>query len=310
MATSLEILQGFDFIKANIKIWTFKKSQYPGADLPVYTGHWVDTSESLNEAIRAALNSERERISEILDYSVLAQNNEGSALSIKSDETHAHLIIAKIGDETQEKKVKDLKQINNSDFYVIKVTDEHGKKVFAVRRTDESWHARKLKGIIPALFNDDGLDLNEDRSFNISNHIDFFMVNDEILISSKQSFESVLNYKAAHIYDFQSLVAENEFIQIFAETQTITKYVGNNKIRLRRAMAIKQKGHYKNPSFMNNLRANFTSYGLNLTFDINNNLLVTIETCNDVFTALLDHRLTSPFSQNIYDVQNTEPIAI
>lgn len=250
------------------------------------------------------------KITEVLEYGVLAQNNEGSALSIKSDETYAHLIVEKIIDETQERKIKNLKEINNSDFYVIKVVDNDGNKIYGIRKTDDSWRSRKQKGVIPALFSDESLDINKDRSFNISSYVDFFIVGEDILIDGKPNFESVLSYKIAHIENFQDLTADNEFTAIFAETQTITNYVGSHKIRLRRALAIREKGHYKNQNFMSNLKNNYTAYGLDLQFDNAGKLLVTLETCGDVFTALLDHRLTSPFSQNIYDVQDTAPIVI
>jgi hypothetical protein len=310
MPGSFETLQAFDIQNSEVKVWTFKKTQYTGVPAPTYTGHWVDTSEELDQAIRNALISERARITEVLEYGILAQNNEGSALSIQLDETHAGLILEKIGDEIDDKKVKNLKEINNSAFYVIKTVDQNGNKIFAVRKTDDSWRAKKLAGVISAIFSDDGLDLNEDRSFNISNHVDFFIVNDEVLISSKQSFESILSYKQAHIEDFKQLTAEQDFSEIFSETDTIREYVGENKIRLRRALAIKQKGHYKDAVFMGNLRNNFGDFGLVLEFDAANKLIVTVETCGDVFTALLDHRLKSPFSENVYDVQDTASVTV
>lgn len=310
MPSSLETLQAFDIQNSEVKVWTFKKTQYTGVPAPTFTGHWVDTSGDLDQAIRDALISERERITEVLDYSILAQNNESSALSIKLDETHAELILEKTVDEIQDKKVKNLKEINNTAFYVLKIVDTNGNKIFGVRKTDDSWRAKKLAGVISAIFSDDGLDLNEERSFNISSHVDFFIVNDEILISGKQNFESILSYKQAHLEDFKQLTVEPDFSEIFSETTTIADYVGENKIRLRRALAIKQKGHYKDPIFMGNLRNNFSDFGLILEFDVANKLVVTMETCGDVFTALLDHRLKSPFSQNIYDVQDTASVTV
>lgn len=61
---------------------------------------------------------------------------------------------------------------------------------------------------------------------------------------------------------------------------------------------------------MGHLRINYTDYGLALQFDQNLKLVVTEINCRDVFTALLDHRLKSPFSQNVYDVQDTNNVVI
>jgi hypothetical protein len=307
---ALESLHAFDIESSEIAVWTFKKSQYAGVEAPVFTGHWVETSDNLKAAIRGALSIERAKITEVLEYGILTQNNEASALSIEKDETHAELILAKIGDETPAKKVKNLKEISNSAFYVVKVVAPDGSKFFAVRRTDDSWHSKKMVGIISAVFSDDSLELNEDRSFNISNHVDFFIIDDKILISKKANFESVLSYKQAHVEDFAELTQEIEFTEIFAAIAPISSYVGKNKIRLRRALAIQQKGHYKDPVFMNNLQNNYVDYGLLLQFDNNNKLVVTEDNCNHVFTALLDHRLKSPFSENVYDVQDTANVVV
>jgi hypothetical protein len=67
--------------------------------------------------------------------------------------------------------------------------------------------------------------------------------------------------------------------------------------------------YYKNELFMTNLRANHAVYGLTLAFDTAGRIVPTPETCRDVFVALLDHRLQSPFSSNIYDVPDTTPVA-
>ena len=179
MLTALEALHEFDIENSEVIIWTFKKTSYTGVDAPVYTGHWVQISEKLKDAIRCALVSEVVRITEVLEYGILAQNNEGSALSIEADETYAALILEKIGDEVPNKKVKNLKEINNSNFYVLKIVAPDRKKFYAVRKTDDSWFSKKCNGTISALFGDDSLDINDQRNFNISNHIDFFIIDED-----------------------------------------------------------------------------------------------------------------------------------
>lgn len=132
----------------------------------------------------------------------------------------------------------------------------------------------------------------------------------KILISGKSNFESVLSYKQAHLEDFTELTQQVDFSHIFSNVAPVVEYVGKNKIRLRRALAIHQKGHYKDPVFMGHLRNNYANFGLVLEFDHNLKLVVTEINCPDVFTALLDHRLKSPFSQNVYDVQDTNNVII
>jgi len=84
---------------------------------------------------------------------------------------------------------------------------------------------------------------------------------------------------------------------------------GSNKINLRRISSIRQKAHYKNASFMALLKQHHAAYGLALQFDANGLIVCTSENCRDVMTALLDHRLASAFSANIYDVPDATKVS-
>ena len=129
-----------------------------------------------------------------------------------------------------------------------------------------------------------------------------------MLVLDKAKFESVLNYKQAYKEDLEGLLKEPEFKAVFGETGALESYVGENKIQLRRASAIRQKGHYKNPGFMANLRARHGEYDLNIEFDADGRIVATPETCRDIFQALLDHRLASGFSENVYDVPDVKRV--
>ncbi|MXO48935.1 DUF4868 domain-containing protein [Erythrobacter vulgaris] len=102
---------------------------------------------------------------------------------------------------------------------------------------------------------------------------------------------------------------ENEFIQIFANLTPLTTFVGSNKIHLRRMCSIRQKGHYKDQTFISRLRQHHAAHGLSLQFDQNGLIVCTPDNCRDVITALLDHRLASAFSENVYDVPDATKVA-
>ena len=154
------------------------------------------------------------------------------------------------------------------------------------------------------------MELEEKPSFSISKYFDFFIVNETVLIQNKQQFESLLSYKAAHILDFKVMQADPEFNGIFSDMAHLVEYVGTNKMQLRRVSAIKQKQYYKNPAFITSLKDNHAEFGLSIEFDVDGKIKPTPESCKDIFQALLDYRLKSHFSQNIYDVQNTVNITI
>ena len=309
MTTALETLQNFDLENSTVTLWAFKKSYDKNQrEIPKYSGSWIETSDKLDEELKQAISNARDQISESLEYALLAQNNEESVLTIPSIETNAGLIVAQATSETDAKKASKIAKIHNSNFYSIKITNADN-VIHCVRKTDDSWKTKKSSGLIATLFSDEGLDIEEKESFSISKYFDFFIVNETILIQNKQQFESILHYKAAHIQDLSSLLSENEFSSIFSDIEHLVDYIGSNKIKLRRMSAVKEKQYYKNQSFLQSLRDSHTEFGLSIEFDETGRIKVTPDSCQDILLALLDHRLKSHFSQNIYDVQHTVTVS-
>ncbi len=304
--TSLTNLTDFDIEDAELSLWVFKKSTLVGKP-PRFTGRYLDTTEELELALKQAVLEERERITEVHSYGLLSENNESSALSIGLVETYGHLVVEQAAAESIKKKADSLKKVQNSDFYVIKLVSGD-KVIHAVRKTDSSWRVRRVRNAISVFFSDEQLGIDNAPTLYISRHIDFFIIGDSILVSNKGNFESILNYKEAHRQDFAALRSEREFNIIFSQIDALSTYVGDNKIQLRRAAAIRQKGHYKDPEFMKRLRARYKEFRLNIIFDEKGRIVPTPETCKDIFQALLDHRLSSAFSETIYDVQDAKAV--
>jgi hypothetical protein len=304
----IDTFKGFDVSGATVSLWVFKKSTASDKS-PVFKGRWVQTTEVLDQALKAAVEAERDRITEIQEYSLLAQPNESSALAITTLETHAGLVVDEVAAELDAKKISRLKDIQNTIFYVIKLVSNDN-IMHAVKKTNSTWKAKTARNMISVFFTDNQLTVEEDPGFAISKSVDFFILGENVYIAKKQVFESVLNYKSAHKNDFLALQSETEFSDVFGENSALLSYVGENRIQLRRASAIRQKGHYENPEFMKNIREHHAKYGLNLTFDDEGKIIVSAECCKDIFQALLDHRLMSAFSNAIYDAQNTENVAL
>ena len=297
----------FDIAGSGVSVWLFKKSGGTGGAHPTFTGRWIATDADLDAALKAAVIEARGEIEEVQPYSLLAQNNEASALTIETVETHAGLIVDKAANALPQHKVKTLKQVQNTSFYVVKFTSG-GQVLHCVRKTDASWRSTRRRNAITALFQNETLGLEESPGFSLSKYVDFYILDDQILVVSKRDFESVLSYKQAHQDDFQALQAEPEFLALFTDLAPLVAFVGANKIQLRRACAIHQKGHYRDIQFMQRLRQQHAQYGLALEFDAAGLLNPTQETCSDIITALLDHRLMSAFSGTIYDVPDATAV--
>lgn len=299
-------LKAFDLGAADLTVWVFKKSTRDGA--PIFNGKWVSITEDLKAALRVSVTGALDAITETIDYDILAQNNEASALTLGADETHIALVDAQALNPTPARKVRQLKHIANSGFYMLRFATEAG-VLLAVRKTNPTWSTRRSNNVVRVVFADDQLDIDERPSFSLEPYFDFFVFNEEIYVSHKNRFESVLAYRAGHIEAYQELAVEAEFNAIFSDVGPITAFVGENKIQLRRAIAIREKAHYKDAAFMQNLRAQCADMNLQIGFDDQGRIVPTPETCRDIFQALLDHRLDSRLSNQLYDVQNTAPVA-
>lgn len=299
----LDDLQAFDVAGSTVGVWTFKKS-FPTGQPPVFSGRWIDVDNRLSVALRQALSSVRDGITETHPFGLLAQVNESSALILEADETHAPAIVVQTRDPTPNRKVKKLKEINNSIFYVVKFVAD-GQVLHAVRKTDNTWRSQKGLNV---LYTDEGLTLDTTPRFSMSPYFDFLIHNGTVFVLEKGRFESVLSYKEAHATEFADLQAEPEFANVFADVGPLVTFVGSNKIHLRRACAIRERGNFRDADFMARLREEHAELGFVFTFDDEGRFVCTEANCLDIIKALLDHRLDSRLSRRIYDVENTEVV--
>jgi hypothetical protein len=257
--------------------------------------------------LRDIATSQLSDVSEALEYSLLAENNESSALILPSDETYLDLVLGKMAAELPNASLRGEADLHRASFYVVKFV--RGDSIlYAFRKTSSRWGVKKAKSISTFIFSDNRLTIDERPRFDLERNFDFFALDRELIILNKARFESILGYRQAHLEDFDQLRAEPEFVAIFTDTQPLALHVGANKIRLRRMSAIRQKGHYKESEFMERLRLKYLQYRLNVSFDASHKLVLSEGNCADVITALLDHRLTSAFSQKLYDVQNATDV--
>lgn len=300
-----QALTNFNIADANISVWLFRKSG--PANAPVFTGRWVPTDDELRGALRESITQARATIEEAEPYGLLATIEEGQSLTIGTDETHAGLVVGAAVAELPQRRAQNVGHIQNTDFYVIKLTDQN-RVLHAVTKTNSSWKSRQVHNLLTVYFTGDQLGLETNPAFSLSQNVDFFVVGQDIVILNKAHFESILNYKQAHANEFAELQAEPAFAGLFVDLAPLVEFVGSNKLHLRRACAIRQKGYYLNQQFMERLRENYAQAGLDLTFDEDGRLIATEGQCPDIIRALLDHRLLSVFSEAYYDVQNATAI--
>jgi Domain of unknown function (DUF4868) len=305
----LDELKAFNIDEAVVSLWVFKGPRGPAGAVPDYSAYWVETKDDVNTVLKDIVRAERDRIEEALQYDLLAQTNEASALLIGRDETYADKLIGVAAAETENKRAENVKKLQNSTFYMIKLVQGEN-LLYAVRRTSSIWKTKRALSARSLILADNTLALDNSPRFDIENTVDFFIFGQDILILHKGRFESTLRYKAAHAEDFLALQQEEEFADLFVDLAPLVQHVGANKIQLRRMCSVRQKAHYRDSEFMNRIRAHYAEYGLALQFDGDGKIIVTPETGTQVITALLDHRLASGFSKRVYDVPSATPVNV
>lgn len=304
--TLIQEMKNFNIEEASTTLWTFKK-QSPKDAPPQFNGHWVDTTAEMETELKNIVKQQLAQITEEQAYSLLAQNNEGSALTITEAETHVGFVKDQFANELPRRKVRNVTTLLNCVFYVIKLVYD-GNVLYAAKKTDNTWKSKTAKNVITAIFSDTQLELTADENFRIQKNVDFLGFNDNLAVRHKANFESILNYKAAHEQDYAEMQVTADFMKVFDDLAPLTAFIGSNKIHLRRMSAIRQKAFYADTTFMDNLRKYHKQYGLNIQFDGEGRIVPTEETCRDIIAALLDHRLSSAFSGNIYDVPDATQV--
>ncbi|MDC9597030.1 Kiwa anti-phage protein KwaB-like domain-containing protein [Xenorhabdus anantnagensis] len=297
----LNRLQNFNIDDASLTLWVYRKSIRNSA--VHYTGWWVSVSDELRKEFNSFISEERCKYSEVINYGLLSQNNESSLLHIGANETEAQKLIDCSSNQIQDKKAKDIKDIANCNFYSVKLV-HNDVVLYCVKKTDASWKTKKKKGIKSLIYKDYTLTIDNEPKFNIAMDFDFFILEGDLLIKDKRIFESILSYKQAYLRNLTELTNEAEFNRIFTDTLPLVTYVGNNAMQLRRALAIREKGYYKNTSFMKSLRLHAEKFKLNIQFDKEGKIIAKDDSCADIFQALLDHRLQSHYPEHLYDVPN------
>ncbi len=139
--TELANLKAFNIAESELTLWTFKGSA------PAVNGHWIETTDELDLELKRVFTTQLQGLSEEQDYSLLAQNNEESVLTLPADETDAHVISDAIDHGTSERRTRSVKTLRNARFYVAKFV-YNGQVVFAAKRTDSSWRTKAATTVL------------------------------------------------------------------------------------------------------------------------------------------------------------------
>lgn len=298
MQAEFDSFRSFDFQQANVHLWVFKKS----SSARKYTAHFVRTDQQLVTLLKNLVIHELNRIIEFSAYTYLAETNENSCLATPTNETDFDYLKVQVDRPEPECEVRGIKDLKGAQGYLVKFT-VNNETIYAVKRSTSTWKTSYPKKFINMIFRDGELAATEDNAFSIEKNFDFYCKGALLFIANKRGFESALGYRAAYIQNFADLQADPAFCSLFTDLQPLIGYVGSNSIQLRRMAVVEQKGIYSRPNFLATLSQVSVSRNWGINFDPNTNKIIACDhTAKAILQVLLDHRLMSEITSNVYDV--------
>lgn len=304
MQANFNALRGFDYVQGNVHLWVFKKS----STTRKFSAFFVQTDAILNDLLRGVVRVEINRLTEFSPYTYLAETNENSCLTTTVDASDFALLKAQIDRPEPECAARSIKDLQGAEGYVVKFI-QNGVTVYAVKRSTNTWKTAYPKKYINMIFRNGELSATESNGFSIERNFDFYCVDTAVFIATKRAFESAMAHRAAYAQAFGGLQQNQSFSALFTDLGPLVNYVGTNSIQLRRMAVVEQKGLYAAPNFLVNLQRVNALRGWNLNFDANSNRLIPCDlTAKTILQVLLDHRLLSEVTDNIYDVPDATQV--
>jgi hypothetical protein len=292
----------FDVANGVLSLWVFKKRQTGG-----YTAKSIDVTDGLTTELKNIIARALQARTEVDDYSLIAQRNEASCLHVGTDETSFADLKALLDAPAEEHRIEGERAFKNIAGYVIRVR-VGARVLYCVRQVTDAWKTRKARSVINVVLRANRLELVEDRSFTIAKSLDFFVLDNDILIIDKRAFEALLNYKIEYANSFTELQADPDFLGCFIEMDPLITHVGTNVMHLRRMAVIQQKANYANPDYMQRLRVANGQEGWNIAFHPDGRIEATAETMRVIMQVLLNHRLYSKLSLSTFDVPSSSAV--
>ena len=201
----------------------------------------------------------------------------------------------------------ELKHLKGAIGYLVKF-QFNNQVVYAIRKTAPTWKPKIRNSFINAIFQNGELSATPEETFSFDDYFDFYCINEAIFIKSKRAYESTTSDKKSYQRNFDSLLIDPSFIDIFVDIEPLKNYVGSNSIQLRRMTVIQDKALYSRPNFLEKVQEISSNRNFGLTFDDSGKLIICSETVKTIIQILLDHRLLSEITETIYDVPDTEVV--
>lgn len=292
---AFQAFKAFDFDETEVYLWVFKRTSK-------FTARHVTADPALQTALRNFAKAGQARVVEQVPYSHLAQTNENSCLSVSIGDTSFGLVKEVVDQPEPENHVTEEKELLNSTGYLVKFV-KGDEVLYAMRRSSSNWKTSySKKNKLNVFFKNGMLSAAEEREFTLDPNFDMFVLGDNIWVTNKPGFESILQYKTPYVDAFAQLRELPEFVAIFTDMSPLVEHVGSNTVHLRRMAVIQERSIYQDPVFLASVKAVALKRGLGIQFDDEGKIVPTAESAGLIMQILLDHVLVSEVTQHMYSV--------
>lgn len=298
MQQRFDELRAFDYQQSEVYLWVFKKSTTANR----FKARHVKTDDNLNDLLRSMAASEMGRLIEFSQYTHLAETNENSCLTLPTIDSNFIFLKQQVDRPEPENLVRSIEDLKGAQGYVVKFTCNN-LTVYAIKKSTNTWKTSYPKKFINMIFQNGELSAAQDNGFAIEKNFDYYVLNDIIFIAGKRAFESAMEHRTSYAQAFTGLSQNPQFSSLFTDIQPLLTHVGTNSIQLRRMATVEQKGLFIQPNFLTSLQRVNAQRGWGINFDPTTNRIVPCNnTVKTILQVLLDHRLMSEVTSNIYDV--------
>lgn len=285
-----------------MSFWTLKRKNPSG-----FSAKSVNIDFEIQEKLRSVAIKSINGLTEVEDYTLIAQTNEVSCLHVGADVTVFSEIAQLVDEAADEELINNMRDLLNSIAYVVRFYHS-GKSLYCVRRVGTDWVAKKKKGLNSVVLRENKLTLIEEPTLVIYENFDFYALDNDLFVAGKMSFESILKYKATYVNSLDSLKIEPEFSAIFSDMTPLLKHVGNNTMHLRRMAVIAEKGYYRDVGYMTRLKEVSKKNNWNINFGADGKIVPCENSVKTIMEVLLNHRLFSQLSLTSFVVPSATQI--
>lgn len=157
----------------------------------------LETDKTLNLKLAKVVQKQIGEGRRIENYTFEGAVEQDSALVEKSADTSFGALIQEIAEAGPNRVVTKPEQLHAAYAYLIHLQPAGGPTLFAFRRVQGGWKAKRMLGLINAVLRDNVLvTAEEERLFRFDQRIDFFAAEGLLFVLDKGGFESALNFRA------------------------------------------------------------------------------------------------------------------